>query len=124
MAGRSKSRWTRAEIDAARLFGTERIPNNGFGQPDFVVPPTTTRPQIAVQVKTKAKIPAWFGDAMDQAVLDASNLPDEAIPAVVIVHAPGQGIKKQRYAVLRLEDAARLIEITAVESARKGWGDE
>lgn len=107
--GKSSGRWKKSERDAARLFGTERLANSGFGQPDFVVPPTTTRPQIAVQVKTKAKIPAWFGDAMDQAVLDATNLPDEAIPAVVIVHAPGQGIKKQRYAVVRLEDAAKMI---------------
>jgi hypothetical protein len=91
------------------MFGTERIPNNGFGQPDFIVPATETRPQIAVQVKTKASLPAWFSDAMAQAVLDAANTGGEAVPSVVIVHAPGSGIKKQRYAVLRLEDAARLL---------------
>jgi len=108
-AGKSKSRWTRAEIETARLFGTERIPNNGFGQPDFIVPASSTRGPIAVQVKTKAALPAWFSDAMSQATLDAGNTDPEAIAAVVIVHAPGSGIKKKRYAVLRLEDAARLL---------------
>ena len=109
MAGKSKSRWTRSEIDAARMFGTERIPNNGYGQPDFIVPPTETRPQIAVQVKTRASVPGWLYEAMNQATLDATNLDGEAIPAVVLVHKPGQGVKARRFAVITLEDAAKLI---------------
>ena len=31
MAGRSKSRWTRSEIDAARMFGTLNVVKYGAG---------------------------------------------------------------------------------------------
>lgn len=109
MAGRSRTRWKRSEIETARAFGTERIPNNGFGQPDFVVPAQGDNPPIACQVKTKADLPGWFRDAVAQASLDAELMEGDAVPAVVIVHSPGQGIPRQRYMVLRLEDAVMLL---------------
>ena len=109
MAGRSKGRWKTAERELAVAMGTNRIPNNGFGQPDFTVPATDTRPQIAVQVKTRASMPQWFLDAMSQATLDAEGLDGEAIPCVAYVYAPGPGIKKRRFVCLRFEDAVQLL---------------
>lgn len=108
-AGKSKSRWKEAERETASALGTNRVPNNGFGQPDLVVPATDAHPQIAVQVKTKATVPGWFTDAINQAALDADGLADEAIPAVVVVHAPGRGIKKRRYVILQFDDAVKLL---------------
>jgi hypothetical protein len=109
MAGKGRRRWQNAENELARAVGTNRIPNNGFGQPDFIVPAADSRPQIAVQVKTRATMPQWFLDAMSQAMLDAEGLEDEAIPAVAYVYAPGSGIKKRRYITLRFEDAVKLL---------------
>jgi hypothetical protein len=108
-AGKGRRRWQVAEMELARACGTERLPNNGFGQPDFIVPATDTRPQIAVQVKTRASMPQWFLDAMDQATLDADGLEGDAIPCVAYVYAPGSGIKKRRYITLRFEDAVQLL---------------
>jgi len=108
-AGKSKQRWKEAERETAKALGTTRIPNNGFGQPDLVVPARDGRPPIAVQCKTKADIPAWFTDALSQATLDASSVGTEAVPAVVIIHAPGSGIRKKRYVILRFEDAVNLL---------------
>lgn len=108
-AGKSKQRWKEAERETAKALGTTRIPNNGFGQPDLVVPSRGIRPAIAVQVKTRAAIPAWFSDAVEQSVLDATNTDESTIPAVVVVHAPGSGVKKRRYVILRFEDAVKLL---------------
>jgi hypothetical protein len=108
-AGKSKQRWKQAEREVSGALGTQRLANNGFGQPDLVVPARDGRPPIAVQCKTKAAIPSWFTDALSQATLDASSVGEGAVPAVVIIHAPGSGIKKQRYVILRFEDAVNLL---------------
>ena len=109
VAGSGKQRWKRAEMELARMVGTERLANNGYGQPDFILPATDTRPAVAVQVKTRASMPAWFIDAMNQADIDAENLDGDAIPCVAYVLAPGSGIKKRRFVCLRFEDAVQLL---------------
>ena len=72
----SADRWKRQEREVARALGTQRIPNNGAGQPDIRTPSSW-----AVQVKTRGELPAWLWAAVDQARRDAG--PGER-PAVVL----------------------------------------
>lgn len=60
-------RWKRAERDIAALLGGVRLPNTGYGQPDVIAG------RLAVQLKTKAQLPAWFTDAVDQNIRDAAG---------------------------------------------------
>ncbi len=71
----SSQRWKRQEREIAAALGAQRIANNGAGQPDVRVR------GWAVQVKTRAELPAWLWAAVDQAHRDAA--PGER-PAVVL----------------------------------------
>ncbi len=62
----SAQRWKRAEPEIAGLVGGDRIPNNGRGQLDVIAK------HLAAQVKTKAAVPTWFTDAVEQSVRDAT----------------------------------------------------
>lgn len=63
----SAQRWKRAERKIAALLGGAQIPNNGYGQPDVIAG------RLAVQLKTKAQLSAWFTDAVDQSIRDAAG---------------------------------------------------
>jgi len=56
----SARRWKRQEQEIAAVLGSKRIPNNGSGQPDIRTPGGW-----AVQVKTRAELPAWLWAAVD-----------------------------------------------------------
>ncbi len=73
----SAQRWKRAERKIAALLGGAQIPNNGYGQPDVIAG------HLAVQVKTRTALPAWFLDAVDQSIRDAG--PDQW-PVVIVAH--------------------------------------
>lgn len=89
----SAQRWKRAEREIAALLGGARIPNNGYGQPDVIAG------HLAVQVNTKAALPAWFTDAVDQSIRDAG--PDQQ--PVVIVNLVTRGRKARRFLVADLD---------------------
>ena len=100
----SAQRWKRQEREIARALGAERIPNNGGGQPDIRTPSGW-----AVQVKTRAELPAWLLAAVDQAARDAG---DGERPAVVLSEV-SQGRKAWRLVVLDFDTWA--AEIGACE---------
>ena len=110
MAGKGRRRWQRAETYGARLFGTERIPNNGFGQPDYIIGDIPHRDAVAVQVKVRADLPKWLLEYIEQAELDARNMKKPAIPMVQISLQQGTGHPNQHFAFIRLEDLEQIIQ--------------
>lgn len=107
----------RHEREIARLLEGRRLPNNGAGQPDDLA--TTPAGTLAVQVKTRAAVPARRSAAMDQAARDATATNPDAVPIVVIAH-PSPGIGSWRYAVLELEHPAALPSPEAVAALESG----
>jgi len=93
----SAQRWKRAEREIAALLGGARIPNNGYGQPDVIAG------NLAVQVKTKAALPAWFTDAVDQSIRDA----DDGQQPIVIVNLVTQGKRARRFLIADLDTVLR-----------------
>lgn len=89
-------RWKQQERTVARVFGGERIPNNGLGQPDVVAG------DLTIQVKTRLSLPKWFTDAADQAILDAQNTSENAQHAVVFCLV-NQGKPTRRFVMFDLD---------------------
>lgn len=89
----SPQRWTRAEREIAVLLGGVRLPNTGYGQPDVIAG------HLAVQVKTRAALPAWCLDAADQSIRDAG--PNQS--PVVIVNLVTLGRRARRFLVADLD---------------------
>lgn len=89
----SPQRWKRAEREIAALLGGVRLPNSGRGQPDVIAG------HLAIQVKTKAALPAWFVDAVDQSIRDAG--PGQQ--PVVIVSLVTRGRKARRFLIADLD---------------------
>ncbi len=56
--------WKQAERRIAAMLGGERVPVSGRGR-GFA--PDIEHPKLAVEVKTRASLPAWIEDAMRQA---------------------------------------------------------
>jgi hypothetical protein len=56
--------WKQAERRIAAILGGERVPVSGRGR-GFA--PDIEHPALAVEVKTRASLPAWIEDAMRQA---------------------------------------------------------
>ncbi len=79
--------------DMATLLGGVRRPNTGYGQPDVLAG------HLAVQVKTKAALPAWFLDAADQSIRDAGP----NLQPVVIVKLVTRGRKARRFLIADLD---------------------
>ncbi len=85
-------RWKKQEREVARLFMGERIPNNGFGQPDVITD------ELAIQVKTRITMPDWFTKAVDQSVADCGDRQH----AVVFCHVTGNK-RTRRFVVFDLD---------------------
>ncbi len=105
----SGARWKNQERAVAGLFGGQRLPNIGRGQPDVRLP------GWGLQVKTRHELPAWLWSAVQQAERDAG--PDER-PAVVLCEVR-PGVKARRLVVLDLDHFAALI---APQAQRLGDG--
>lgn len=90
---KSAQRWKRAERNIAALLGGVRRPNTGYGQPDVLAG------HLAVQVKTKAALPAWFNDAVDQSIRE----PGPNLQPVVIVNLVTLGRKARRFLIADLD---------------------
>ncbi len=88
----TSQRWKKQEREVARLFMGERIPNNGFGQPDVITD------ELAIQVKTRLAMPDWFTKAVDQSVADCG----ERQHAVVFCHVNGNK-RARRFVVFDLD---------------------
>lgn len=86
----SGQRWKRQESAVARALGSERIPNNGQGQPDVKAH------GWAIQVKTRKELPAWLWAAVGQAQRDAG----EGERAAVVLSEVSQGRRARRLVVL------------------------
>ena len=86
----SESRWKRGEREIARSLGTERLPNNGAGQPDC------RAGGFAYQIKTTKELPRWLRAAIEQAERDAG---DGERP-VVVLNEVRQGVKAYHLAVV------------------------
>jgi hypothetical protein len=56
--------WKQAERRIAAILGGERVPVSGRGRG---CAPDIEHPALSVEVKTRAKLPAWIEDAMRQA---------------------------------------------------------
>ena len=94
-------RWKRQEREIAAALGGVRLPNSGRGQPDVLAG------NLAVQVKTRATLPAWLVAALDQAERDAAATSPDVVP-VVILSAVRAGRKARRVVVLDLDAFAAL----------------
>ena len=92
----STQRWKRQEREIAAALGGVRLPNSGRGQPDVIAG------NLAVQVKTRATLPAWLITALDQAARDAAATGPDALP-VVVLSAVMAGRKARRLVVLDLD---------------------
>jgi len=94
----SEPRWKRHERLIARLLGGQRLPNTGRRAPDALAGPW------AIEVKTRRTLPKWLLTAIAQAEEGAEAM--GRLPLVVLVHAPGQGRRAQRFALMPLEALA------------------
>jgi hypothetical protein len=90
----SEAKWKRCEREVARLLGGQRLPNTGRRGPDVVAGPW------AIEVKTRRTLPQWLLEGIAQAEVGARAR--GKLPLVVLVHAPGQGRKARRFALLPL----------------------
>jgi hypothetical protein len=90
-----EARWKRHERLVARALGGERLPNAGRRGPDALAGPW------AIEVKTRRSLPRWLLTALSQA--EAGGRATGRRPLLVLVHAPGQGRKARRFAILPLE---------------------
>ncbi len=93
------ARWKRHERAVARDLGTVRLPNGGTGQPDC------RAGGWAVQIKTRAAVPAWLWAALDQA---ARHAEEGARPAVVVSDVV-QGRKARRLVLLDFDQWRALV---------------
>jgi hypothetical protein len=89
----SAQRWKAHERQVAAILNGVRLPNTGRGQPDVIAG------RLAVQVKTKQAVPAWFVAAVDQSIRDAG--PDK-LPVVIVAHAR-RGHPTRRYLIADLD---------------------
>lgn len=96
---RSRSNWKAHERTVATLLDGERQPLNGKHGPDVL------SERYSVEVKTRRALPDWITGAMKQAEQGAG----ERVPLVVLVLAPGRGVKAQRFALLKLEDLREAV---------------
>ena len=97
-----RQRWKQHERDVAEDLGVARNPNTGVSKADINAPP------FAVQHKLHTSLPAWFTEAVEQAVRD--TYPDE-IP--LVVHSVArQGNPTERFAVLRWSDFLNIHRMT------------
>lgn len=93
----SAGRWKRHEREIAATLGGVRLPNTGQGQPAVITD------DLAVQVKTRKRLPAWVHSAVDQAEQDADG---GQLPAVVLAEAV-KGRRTRRYLVVDLDRLLR-----------------
>ena len=93
------ARWKNQERFVAAALGGVRLPNIGAGQCDV------RAPGWAVQVKTRATLPAWLWEAMAQAERDAA--PYEAPVVVLAEVVPGR--KTRRVVVMDFDRFAALV---------------
>jgi hypothetical protein len=93
--------WKNCERRVAVLLGGRRVPVSGRGRGDA---PDVEHPELAIEVKSRKRLPAWVEDALRQA---ESAVRDGRTP-VAVLHQDGQ-----RYAdsvvLVRLGDFARLL---------------
>ena len=101
----ANARWKRREREALKRLGGVRLPSNGRPQADGHV--TVGGVDCAIEHKSRATLPGWLTDAVDQAT---RNAPVDTMPIVVISTATGPGLPLRRLAVLRLEDLPRLVD--------------
>jgi hypothetical protein len=91
----SEARWKVYERQVARALGGERQPNTGRRGPDALAGPW------AIEVKARRSLPRWLLAAIAQAEEGARAT--GRLPLVVLVHAPGQGRRARRFALMPLE---------------------
>jgi hypothetical protein len=106
--------WKRHERQVARLLGGQRLPNTGRRGPDAL------SPIWSIEVKTRRSLPRWLLEAVHQAQEGARAT--GRLPLVVLVHAPGQGRRARRYALMPLEALASWREDGESESGQKNAG--
>ena len=90
----------RQRREIARALGTQRLPDDGSGQPDLRIA------GWAVRVVTRGTTPRWLWSQLDRAARDAE--PGER-PAVVLSDVV-QGRKARRLVLLDFDEWRTLIE--------------
>ena len=89
--------WKRCERRVAKYIGGERVPITGRTRGSA---PDIQHNWLSVEVKYRAKLPAWLHDAMDQAI--ASKMPRQT-PCVILCERGRQA--GESYIIFKLEDA-------------------
>jgi hypothetical protein len=92
--------WKEAERRIAAILGGERVPVSGRGRGDA---PDIDHPVLSVEVKSRATIPRWITDALEQA---ESASREGRMPAAVL--HPDQGRYADPLVVCRLSEFAQL----------------
>jgi hypothetical protein len=92
----TEKRWKRAERRIAELLGGKRVPVSGRQRG---ATPDILHATLAVEVKSRKKLPDWIGDALEQAEASAGN---GQLP-VAVLHERGRRYKNA-FVVMRLRD--------------------
>jgi len=79
----SERRWKRTEREIAARLGGKRVPVMGRARGDV---PDVAHPWLAVEVKSRQRLPAWLREALAQAVAAAR---DGQLP-IVVLHQCGE----------------------------------
>jgi hypothetical protein len=98
----SMKSWKSAERRIAAILGGERLPVSGRGRGDA---PDIDHPVLSVEVKSRATIPRWLTDALEQA---ESASRDGRMPAAVL--HPDRGRYADALVICRLSEFAQLAE--------------
>lgn len=94
----SDKAWKAQERAAAAALGGHRNPNNGRAQSDI------DAGGYAVEHKARRRLPQWLTRALGQ----ARDSADGRVPLVVLSEVR-QGVRAQRYVILRLGDWLALV---------------
>ena len=97
------SRWKAVERRVAKALGGERVPITGRQRGNV---PDVKHDRLGIEVKDRAKLPAWLHDAVDQA--DAVVRTGGGKIACAVLREKGQRIEDS-YCVLRLRDVRALV---------------
>lgn len=103
--------WKSAECRIAEILGGKRVPVSGRG---VSTAPDIEHPVLSVEVKSRASIPRWITDALEQA---KSSARDGRVPAAVL--HPDRGRYADALVVCQLSDFAQLVEAVEFLKAKK-----
>jgi hypothetical protein len=94
--------WKACERHVAELLGGKRVPVSGRARGDA---PDVEHPELAIECKSRRRLPAWLEDALSQAEASATN----GKRPIVVLHQDGRKYR-DALVVCRLFEFANLME--------------